>query len=59
MKERRYRGKKDKEGRFLGLVALLTIGAILALTIHANSQWTGRSAEEQVYEALFVAKDWD
>ena len=42
-----------------GVVFLVTLAAILALTIHANSQWTGLSAGEQLHHALFVVKDWD
>lgn len=40
-------------------VALLTLAAILAMVLYANRQWSGMSAREQLYQAVFVAKDWD
>lgn len=43
----------------VGLVVILTLAAMLAMTIHANSQWTGMDAGEQLHQALFVTKDWD
>lgn len=59
---RRYRGRRPRGGLSagqVGAVAILTLIAILVMTIHANSQWTGMSAGEQLHQALFVAKDWD
>lgn len=57
-----YRGKKPRRGlspEQAGVVFLAALVAIMALTIHANSQWSGMSAGEQLYQAVFVAKDWD
>ena len=57
-----YRGKKPRSGFTAEQVialATLVLAAVMALTIRANSQWTGMSAEEQLHQALFVAKDWD
>lgn len=61
-KRRPYRGRKPRRG-FSGeqviIFALLMLLAVMAMTIHANSSWTGMTAQEQLYRALFVAKDWD
>lgn len=39
--------------------ALLGFAAILLMTMHINSQWTGQTIPEQLYEAVFVTKDWE
>lgn len=57
-----YRGRKPRggpSGEKVMLIALLTILAIMAMTIHASSRWTGMTAQEQLHQAFFVAKDWD
>jgi len=57
-----YKGKKPRGGLFAEQAILLAVAVlvvIMALTIHANSQWTGMSAGEQIHQALFEAKDWD
>lgn len=59
---RRYRGKKPRGGLTAEQVAVAFLAAvvtILAITIHANCEWSGKSPEEQLYEALFVTKDWE
>lgn len=58
----RYRGRRPRGGPSGGqviLAALVMLVAMLALTIHASGQWTGMSAREQLYQAVFAAKDWD
>ena len=39
-------------------VALITLAAILVMTMKVNSQWCGQTCGEQLYEALFVTGDW-
>lgn len=59
---RRYRGRKPRSGLSAGqagIMFVLVLAVMLVLTIHANSQWFGMTAGEQVHQALFVAKDWD
>lgn len=60
--DRGYRGRRPQGGltpeQVIG-VAIITIAAMLALTIHATSEWTGMSAGEQLYHALFVLEDWE
>lgn len=55
----RYRGKRNKTERQLCAVVLIAFAAVLFLTMKANSQWTGMDIGEQVYEAVFIAEDWD
>lgn len=58
----RYRGRRPRGGltpeQVIG-VAIITIAAMLALTIHATSEWTGMSAGDQLYHALYVLEDWE
>ena len=42
-----------------GIVVLAVLVAILVLTMRANSQYCGKSVGEQVYQAVFVTKDWE
>lgn len=62
-KNRPYKGKKGRgglDGDQVIIVSLLLILAMLAMTIHVNScYWTEMTAREQLYQALFVTKDWD
>lgn len=58
-----YKGKRPRGGGLFAeraiLLAVIVLAAIIALTIRANSQWTGMSAGEQLKQAVFEAKDWD
>ena len=57
-----YKGKKPRGGMSAGQVAIaaiLVLLAMLAITIHMNTELTGQSAGDQIYTALFVAKDWE
>ena len=57
-----YRGRKPKGGLSAGQVCVVAIVAmvlVLAMTLKAGAQWTGQTASEQIYTALFVAKDWE
>lgn len=60
--DRRYRGRKPRRGlsaEQAGIVVLAVLVAILVLTMRANSQYCGKSVGEQVYQAVFVTKDWE
>lgn len=58
--KRGYRGKRRGMSAEQVMVAAAAIlAAVLLLTIHANSQWIGMSAEEQIHHAVFDAKDWE
>ena len=60
--ERRYRGRKPAPGLGagqIGMLAIILLVLMLALTIRANCHWTGMDAGEQLHQAVFVAKDWD
>ena len=60
--DRRYRGRKPRGGlsaEQAGVVVLAVLVAILVLTMRANSQYCGMSVGEQVYQAVFVTKDWE
>ena len=57
-----YRGKRNRSGLSaaqVGVVAIVLLVAILAMTMKASGQWTGMSAGEQLHQALFVATDLD
>lgn len=57
----RYRGKRPRSGMTaeqVAAVALITLVAILVMTMKVNSQWCGQSCGEQLYEAMFVTEDW-
>lgn len=57
----RYRGKRPRGGltaEQVAAVALITLAAILVMTMKVNSQWCGQTCGEQLYEALFVTGDW-
>lgn len=58
---RRYKGRKPRSGltaEQVGLVVLITLAAILFMTMKVNSYWCGKSCGEQLYDALFVTEDW-
>ncbi|MCQ2439454.1 MAG: hypothetical protein MJ074_06805 [Oscillospiraceae bacterium] len=60
--KKNYRGKKPRAGftaEQAVIFAALVLAAVIALTISVNAKWTGKSAGAQLYEAVFVAKDWD
>lgn len=49
-----YRGRRPKAGLTAGqaaIVMLLVIAAILAMTVHASSHWTGHSCCEVLPDA--------
>lgn len=57
-----YRGKKPRRGlspEQTGVVVLAVLLAILVMTMKINSQYCGMSVGEQVYQAVFVTKDWE
>lgn len=58
----RYRGKRPGSGLTAGQVAamaLITLAAVLVMTMKVSAQWCGQTCGEQLYIALFVAEDWD
>ena len=58
----RYRGKRPRGGLTAGQVAamaLITLAAVLVMTMKVSAQWCGQTCGEQLYIALFVAEDWD
>lgn len=58
----RYRGKKPRGGLSpLGVatVAILTLICILYMTMTVSAEITGEEPGEQIYQALFVTKDWE
>lgn len=60
-RSRGYRGKRRSglTAEQVLLLAVVVLVAVMALTIRAAGKWTGMSAGEQLYQALFVAKDWE
>lgn len=57
----RYRGKRPRSGMTaeqVAVVALITLVAILVMTMKVNSQWCGQTCGEQLCEAIFVTGDW-
>ena len=59
---RRYRGRRPRCGltaEQAGVVVLAVLVAILVMTMKVNSQYCGMSVGEQVYQAVFVTKDWE
>ena len=60
MKRKPYRGKRrGMTAEQVCLAAAAAFLAVLIMTIHAGTAWTGMGAAEQVHQALFVAKDWE
>ena len=62
MKRANYRGKRCKGGMnavSVGVVAMMMLVLMTAMTMKASSAWTGMSAGEQLQQALFVATDLD
>ena len=62
MKRANYRGKRCKGGVnavSAGVVVVLMLVLMMAMTVKASSAWTGMSAGEQLHQALFVATDLD
>ena len=60
MKRKGYCGKRrGLTAGQVGLAAAAAFLAVLIMTIHASSAWTGMSAAEQVQQALFEAEDWE
>ena len=60
--EKNYKGKRRQRGvsgEKAIIFVMLVLVAMLAMTIRANSHWTGMSAGEQIHQALFVTKDWE
>ena len=58
----RYRGKRPGVVLTTGQVAamaLITLAAVLVMTMKVSAQWCGQTCGEQLYIALFVAEDWD
>lgn len=58
----RYRGRRPRSGMTAGQVAamaLITLAAVLVMTMKVSDQWCGQTCGEQLYIALFVAEDWD
>ena len=61
--DRRYRGRKPRGGLTAGqagIVIITIIVLMMVLTMKVSSHyWGGKSCGEQLYDAIFVAKDWD
>ena len=58
----RYRGKRSRSGMTAGQVAamaLIGLVAMLVMTMKVSGQWCGQTCGEQLYIAMFVAKDWE
>ena len=56
-----YRGKKPRGGLTAGQVCaafLAVLVVLLARTTRAASQWSGRPANQVLYEAVFETEDW-
>ena len=57
-----YRGKRPKGGMSVAqvaAVAILTLLAVMAMTLKVGADWTGQSVGEQIHEALFETQDWE
>lgn len=60
MKRKNYRGKRrGLDGDQVIVLAAFVMAAVLLLTMTVNARWTGKSVGEQLYEAVFVTRDWE
>lgn len=62
MKRARYRGRKSRGGLTEGQVCaafLAILIAVLVMTMKVSSQWSGLSCTKQLYQAVFVTRDWE
>ena len=58
-KRGRYRGRRGVTAEQAAVLVIVAVAAVLLLTMRAWALQTGESIGEQLYEALFVAQDWD
>ena len=58
-KRGRYRGRRGVTAEQAAVIAAVAIAATLLLMMHGYAKQSGVSIGEQIYEALFVAQDWD
>lgn len=60
MKRKNYRGKRrGLDGDQVIAVAVFVMAALLLLTMTVNARQTGKSVGAQLYEAVFITRDWE